>query len=666
MRETFSIAAPPVLVATGTHVGRVRDTNEDRVYADAERGSFAVIDGVGGQAAGELAAEAALDTIRQRLQLQIGTPAERVREAIALANQEIHQQAETHPDRRGMACVLTLVVLQHGTLTAGHVGDTRLYKMRGGSLRKLTHDHSPIGEREDRGEISETEAMRHPRRNEIYREVGAEPRGPDDEGFIELIEEPFESDAALLLCSDGLTDSLSSAAIAEIIQQHAGDPDAVVHHLIDRANESGGKDNVSVVYVEGRAFAPAVRRRTTTSTGPTRVNGTQVVAAARPHEGPARAGEAGHGDVIEGRGASGRGAESSSGAAASARTGGASSTRGADAARSSDPRRTAGAAFGEAAESARAYESGRPSGKASALGSLFTRGSERAGSTVDRRERTGAGRVLAFIGGLLAGVAIALGVAYYMRDMLIPRVEPTAIGPRVLTVGASGGAPYRTIGQAMAVARPGDTIQVGPGDYHEQVVVTDGVHVIATHARDAILRAPQQALQPWTALIITGDQRGSRVSGLRIAGDTQAPVAIGVHVLGRTVLDDVEVSGTTIAGIELAGGVMTVTGASVHDNAGPGFVLKGGEARVAHNLLVRNGTAMPPGVDVVLSEAPRATFTGNVFGGDPAQRVRGLATDQIARFKDANIVLPPPPPSAPAARPRTGTPRRAGPPSSNR
>ena len=220
-----------------------------------------MIDGVGGQAAGEQAAQIALDTIRQRLQLQIGTPAERVREAIALANDQIHQQAEAHPDLRGMACVLTLVLLQNGTLTAGHVGDTRLYKMRGGTLRKLTHDHSPIGEREDRGELTESEAMRHPRRNEVYREVGAEPRGPDDEGFIEVIEEPFEPDAALLLCSDGLSDALSSVAIAGIIARHAGDPTVIVEQLIDRANDESGKDNVSIIYIEGTAFAAAPKSK---------------------------------------------------------------------------------------------------------------------------------------------------------------------------------------------------------------------------------------------------------------------------------------------------------------------------------------------------------------------------------------------------------------------
>jgi serine/threonine protein phosphatase PrpC len=607
MRETFSLAAPPVLVAAGSHVGRVRETNEDRVYADPERGSFAVIDGVGGQAAGEQAAQTALDTIRQRLQLQIGTPAERVREAIALANDEIRQQALIHPDRRGMACVLTLVLLQSGGLTAGHVGDTRLYKMRGGVLRKLTHDHSPIGEREDRGELSETEAMRHPRRNEIYREVGLEPRGPDAEGFIDIVEEPFEPDAALLLCSDGLSDSLSSSAIAEIIHRHAGDPTTIVDQLIAQANDAGGKDNVSVVYIEGTAFASTIRRGARSKTGERGVNGTPVLTSSA----------------------------SASAALPSRSIGGATGS-----ARASDAAAAADVGASASADARPASAGARPS-------------SAGAGA--------GASKVLLFVVGLLAGVAIALGVAYAMRDVLIPPATTSgaaALTPRTLVVGASADATYRTIGQAMAEARAGDTIQLAPGEYREQVVLTDGVTLTAAAAREAVLRAPAQVTQPWTAIIIPGDRHGSRVSGLRIAGDAQAPIAIGIHVLGRATIDDVEVSGTTIAGIALADGSMSVTGASVHDNAGPGFTLNGGEARLAHTVLARNGAAVPPGVDIVLSGTPRVTFTGNVLTGDPAQRVRGLAADQVARFREANIVLPPPA-AVSTPRPRAATPRRA-------
>ncbi len=247
--------------AGGSDPGLHRELNEDRFHYDPVRGLFLVIDGVGGQAAGEKAAETALTTVRTRLERETGAVEDRVREAIALANNEIHRLASIHPEWKGMACVLTVAVLTNGSVVIGHVGDTRLYKLRGGRMEKLTRDHSPIGEREDAGELSEREAMQHPRRNEVYRDVGSELHDPDDAGFIDILRHPFEADAALLLCSDGLTDLVPSAAIAEIVRDFAGHPYEIVRGLIDAANAAGGKDNVSVVYVEGPQFAAGEETR---------------------------------------------------------------------------------------------------------------------------------------------------------------------------------------------------------------------------------------------------------------------------------------------------------------------------------------------------------------------------------------------------------------------
>jgi hypothetical protein len=121
----------------------------------------------------------------------------------------------------------------------------------------LTHDHSPVGEREDSGEMGEAEAMRHPRRNEVFRDVGSEEHAPDDAGFIELIEAAFPADAALVLCSDGLSDLVPSARIADLVQQHAGRPGKSVAALVEAANAAGGKDNVTAIVVEGDQFAGA-------------------------------------------------------------------------------------------------------------------------------------------------------------------------------------------------------------------------------------------------------------------------------------------------------------------------------------------------------------------------------------------------------------------------
>jgi len=239
-------------------MGRVRKNNEDAWHIDAERGIYLVVDGIGGHAAGEKAAEIAVERVRARLERQTGAIEQRIREAIALANNEIHRAAAENSDWEGMACVLTVAVLENGSAVIGHVGDSRLYQIRPGGIRKVTHDHSPVGEREDSGELSEADAMRHPRRNEVYRDVGSEEHGPDDPDFIEVQRITFDPDSALLLCSDGLSDQVSSDKIRETVESHAGDPEAAARELVEAANRAGGKDNVTVVIVEGEQFtAPA-------------------------------------------------------------------------------------------------------------------------------------------------------------------------------------------------------------------------------------------------------------------------------------------------------------------------------------------------------------------------------------------------------------------------
>ena len=240
--------------AARTDPGRVRRNNEDAFHLDPDRGIFLVVDGIGGHAAGEKAAAIAVERIRARLERQTGAPERRIREAIAIANNEILAAARTNPEWDGMACVLTLALIENGTAFVGHVGDSRLYLIRRGEVRKVTRDHSPVGEREDAGEIGEAEAMRHPRRNEVFRDVGSEEHSPDDANFIDMERLPFDAETALLLCSDGLSDQVASEEIRSAVERNAGDPDAAARALIDAANAAGGKDNVTVMIVEGERF----------------------------------------------------------------------------------------------------------------------------------------------------------------------------------------------------------------------------------------------------------------------------------------------------------------------------------------------------------------------------------------------------------------------------
>jgi len=239
--------------AAATDTGCLRDANEDRFWMDPARGVYLVVDGVGGQAAGALAAETAVESVRATI-LEPGAPEHRIRHAITAANNRIFQLAALDPSRTGMACVLTLAVVEDGTATIGHVGDSRLYLISNGSMKKITSDHSPVGEEEDAGELSEAEAMMHPRRNEVFRDVGSRSREASDEGFIEIRRCRLRSDSALLLCSDGLTGHLTAAQVREIIGRYQGDAQEVAGALVEAANAAGGRDNITALFVAGPRF----------------------------------------------------------------------------------------------------------------------------------------------------------------------------------------------------------------------------------------------------------------------------------------------------------------------------------------------------------------------------------------------------------------------------
>jgi serine/threonine protein phosphatase PrpC len=256
-----------------TDTGFLRQCNEDRYWMDAAAGVFLVVDGVGGHPAGELAAEIAVREIQESLRgpktverepkaaCEHGPKAackeateDRLRAAIVRANNRIFEMARLNDGARGMACVLTLALVEDGEVTIGHVGDSRLYLVWRGAMRKLTSDHSPVGEEEDAGELTELEAMSHPRRNEVYRDVGSRPRIANEDGFIEIRKCRFRPDAAILLCSDGVTDQLTSGRVREIIGRYDGDPERVAREIVQAANEAGGKDNATALFVAGPAF----------------------------------------------------------------------------------------------------------------------------------------------------------------------------------------------------------------------------------------------------------------------------------------------------------------------------------------------------------------------------------------------------------------------------
>lgn len=237
-----------------TDTGKRRTNNEDAFvveWLDDNSVLAIVIDGVGGYEGGEVAAEIAQREIPSYLrEFNRGERLELLKQAVVCANNTIYDRRQFDKARPNMSCVLTsaLVDISRNVIDMVHVGDTRLYQFHNGEFSKLSHDHSFVGYCEEIGDLTEDEAMRHPRRNEISRSVGEEKHGVSDQGFLEAVEFPLLPNTIFLLCSDGLTDLVTSAQISAILGKDIS-LEEKTRQLIDAANEAGGKDNVTVVLV---------------------------------------------------------------------------------------------------------------------------------------------------------------------------------------------------------------------------------------------------------------------------------------------------------------------------------------------------------------------------------------------------------------------------------
>src|SRR5665213_2320352 len=238
-----------------TDKGKCREKNEDTFFArEIINNRFlvaGVIDGVGGYEGGDIAAGIARSVIMKNLETLSENVIEGLRQAIIAANDKINEEKKVAGINERMACVLTCVVadIKNNKCWYAHVGDTRIYLMRDHSLVKISKDHSVVGFLEESGRLSEEEAMRHPRRNEINKALGFEQDISSPEDFIETGESPFLPGDQLLLCSDGLTDMISSEAIMSRLTSEK-DISSKAGSLINAANDAGGNDHITAVLVE--------------------------------------------------------------------------------------------------------------------------------------------------------------------------------------------------------------------------------------------------------------------------------------------------------------------------------------------------------------------------------------------------------------------------------
>jgi protein phosphatase len=229
---------------SATHVGRVRDHNEDSLIASGM--VFAVADGMGGHAAGEVASRITVEALA-RLAEQPPTRTEDVAEVLREANDGILRSQEHDPDQRGMGTTVAgLTVVDAGGRehwVVFNIGDSRVYRLADNRMSLVTRDHSEVRELMDAGLIDASEAARHPMRNVITRSLGSDPAPAPDVWVL-----PPTPGERFVVCSDGLSNELDDREIMLVARKYA-DPQVAADQLVAAAVRAGGRDNVSVVVV---------------------------------------------------------------------------------------------------------------------------------------------------------------------------------------------------------------------------------------------------------------------------------------------------------------------------------------------------------------------------------------------------------------------------------
>lgn len=232
-------------LVTATDTGMVRQRNEDYVTLDRERGVAVLCDGMGGHLAGDVAsrlgAEAVLEALCEPQAGEADLPA-RLREAVETANQVIIEAARARPEWTGMGATVVAAVFGDDVVHAAHLGDSRMYRLRAGSLDLLTEDHTVSQQYVRRGVLSADAAQGWIGRSMLLRALGI-----DDDVDVDVTESVLMPEDCFLLCSDGLTDACSEEQIREELCQGDTELEEIAARLIDLANANGGPDNVSVV-----------------------------------------------------------------------------------------------------------------------------------------------------------------------------------------------------------------------------------------------------------------------------------------------------------------------------------------------------------------------------------------------------------------------------------
>ena len=241
-----------ILTAAGkTDRGLTRANNEDQVYLNERLGLLVAADGMGGHTSGETASKLATGTLRDYFQKDhpavspydtaYSKTTNRLNAAIMLANRTVYETAQNAPELSGMGTTIAAAALSGNQLSFAHVGDSRIYLIRSGSIEQLTDDHSFVQEQIKQDKMTKEEAARSEVKNILTRAVGIHAEVSADLGELTVLQGDI-----LLLCTDGLYNMVSDEEMLHIISR-AGNVHAASEILIDTANDNGGRDNISAI-----------------------------------------------------------------------------------------------------------------------------------------------------------------------------------------------------------------------------------------------------------------------------------------------------------------------------------------------------------------------------------------------------------------------------------
>lgn len=230
-----------------TDIGKARETNQDCYYipiSDEELKLYIIADGMGGYAGGEVASNLAVFTTKKYIEENIekADPVEVINNAIKEANIVIYEKARHSEELEEMGTTLDICLIYNNSIYIGHIGDSRIYKIANGELRKITTDHSYVQKLVKEGTITEEEAKNHPKKNMIMKALG----GKEDEK-PDIIIEPLNKGDILVMCTDGLTNMVDNNDILSIINEN---PENAHEELIKQANIKGGMDNITVIIIK--------------------------------------------------------------------------------------------------------------------------------------------------------------------------------------------------------------------------------------------------------------------------------------------------------------------------------------------------------------------------------------------------------------------------------